>query len=94
MEINVKKKKNEEDKGYLNLFHKGDVILYKDHYCLITDIDGDDNAVLLRINSFDEFEAYQNHWIGLPETPKEKYIVGVNLFPASQYHLSIVKNVN
>ena len=53
MEISVENEKNED---YLNLFHKGDVILYKDHYCLITDIDGDDNAFLLRINSFDGFE--------------------------------------
>ena len=94
MEINVE---NEEDKGYLNLFHKGDIILYKDHYCLITDIDGDDNAILLRINSFDNFDEYQNWWVSLSEDSEEDYtdyIVGVNLFPASQYHLSIVKNVN
>ena len=91
MEISVKNEKNED---YLNLFHKGDVILYKDHYCLITDIDRDDNAFLLRINSFDGFELYQNHWIDLPDNPEEKYIVGVNLFPASQYHLLIVKNDN
>ena len=94
MEINIE---NEEDKGCLNLFHKGDVILYKGYYCLITDIDAGDDAVLLMINSFDEFDEYQNHWIGLSKDSEEDYtdyIIGVNLFPASQYHLSIVKNGN
>lgn len=32
MEINVENEKNEEDKGYLGLFHKGDLILYKGYY--------------------------------------------------------------
>jgi len=51
----------------------------------------------LRINSFDEFDEYQSHWISLSEDSEEDYTdytIGDNLFPASQYHLSIVKNGN
>lgn len=94
MEITVENGKNEEDNGYLNLFHKGDVILYGGRYCLIKEIDEDDNAVPLRINNLDDSDECQNRWINLPEHPEEEYVVGVSLFPASQYHLSIVKNDN
>lgn len=94
MEIYVENEKNEEDKGYLNLFHEGDVILYGGHYCLIIDIDKNDDDLPLRITNLDDVVECPVQWIGSPENPEEKYTVGVNLFPASQYHLLIVKNGN
>ena len=97
MEISVENEKNEEDekdKSYLNLFHEGDIVLYGNHYCLITGVDKNDDDLPLRITSLDDVVEYRNQWIGLPENPEEYYTIGVNLFPASQYHLSIVKNDN
>ena len=94
MEINVE---NEEDKGYLNLFHKGDVIVNNQHYYLIVAIDKDDDRFPLMVTQLDDFDVLdvnQYRWGSLPENPEEDYIIGVNLFPASQYHLSIVKNSN
>ena len=91
MKISVE---NEKDKGYLNLFHEGDVILYGGHYCLITDIYENGDGLPLRINSLDNVIQCRNQWVGLSENPEEDYTVGVNLFPASQYHLLIVKNDN
>lgn len=94
MEISVE---NGEDKGYLNLFHKGDVIVHDQHYYLIVAIDKDDDRFPLSVSQLDGLDGLdvnQYLWGSLPENPEEKYIVGVNLFPASQYHLSIVKNVN
>ena len=89
-------KKNGEDKDYLNLFHKGDVIIYDKHYYLIVAIDKDDDELPLNVSQLDDSDENQDRWmwISLPENPEEDYIIGVNLFPASQYHLSIVKNSN
>jgi len=99
MEISVENRKNEEDKGHLNLFHKGDVIIYDKHYYLIVAIDKDDDKLPLNVSQLDDFDDSDEsrdrwRWIGLPENPEEDYTIGVNFFPASQCHLSIIKNGN
>lgn len=96
MEISVENEKNEEDKGYLNLFHKGDVIIYDKHYYLIVAIDKDDEELPLNVSQLDDSDENRDRWmwISLPENSEEDYIIGDNFFPASQYHLSIVKNGN
>ena len=75
MEINVENEKNEEDKGYLNLFHKGDVIVHDQHYYLIVAIDKDDDRFPLSVSQLDGLDGLdvnQYLWGSLPENPEEK----------------------